>query len=69
MSRHGDGHVPEPDIDEIRDRLERTRHLRLALDLLEETLPGPYASDGLLAARAAEAVRVLDDLGLVIRLT
>jgi hypothetical protein len=107
MSRHG--HMPEPDIDEIRDRLEQTRHLRLALDVLEETLPGSYASDGLLAelwalrekfaateltalrgigqreylviqplapaapgplaARAAEAVRVLDDLGLVIRLT
>ena len=107
MSRHG--HVPEPDIDEIRGRLEQTRHLRLALDVLEETLPGSYASDGLLAelwalrekfaaaeltqlrgigqreylviqplapaapeplaARAAEAVKVLDDLGLVIRLT
>ncbi len=107
MSRHG--HMPEPDIDEVRDRLEQTRHLRLMLDLLEESLPGPYASDGLLAelwalrekfaaaeltqlrrigqrehlviqplapaapgplaARAAEAVRVLDDLGLVIRLT
>ena len=103
------GHVPEPDIDEIRDRLEQTRHLRLALDLLEETLPGSYASDGLLAelwalgekfaaaeltelrgigqrdylvvqplapaapgsvaAQAAEAVKVLEDLGLVIRLT
>jgi hypothetical protein len=29
----------EPDIDEVRDGLERTRHLRIALDLLEETLP------------------------------
>jgi hypothetical protein len=107
MSRHG--HMPEPDIDEIRNRLEQTRHLRLALDVLEETLPGSFASDGLLAelwalrekfaaaeltqlrgigqreylviqplapaapdpvvARAAEAVKVLDDLGLVIRLT
>ena len=96
------------DIDEVRDGLERTRHLRMALDLLEETLPGSYASDGLLselwalrekfaaaelaqlrrigqreylviqplgpaapgplAAKAAEAVKVLDDLGLVIRL-
>jgi hypothetical protein len=103
------GHVPEPDIDEIRRRLEQIRHLRLALDLLEETLPGSYASDGLLAelwalrekfaaaeliqlrgigqreylviqplapaapeplaARAAEAVKILDELGLVIRLT
>jgi hypothetical protein len=101
--------MPEPGIDEIRGRLGRTRHLRLALDLLEDTLPGPYASDGLLAelwalrekfaateltqlrgigqreylviqplapaapeplaAKAAEAVKVLDDLGLVIRLT
>jgi hypothetical protein len=102
----GHGHVPGPDIDEIRGRLEQTRHLRLALDLLEETLPGPYASDGLLAeswalrekfvaaeltelrgigqrdylviqplapealaAKAAGAVKVLDDLRLVIRLT
>jgi hypothetical protein len=102
------GHVPEPDTGEIRGRLEQTRHLRLALDLLEETLPGSYASDGLmaelwalrekfaaaeltelrgigqreylviqplapaapdpLAAKAAEAVRILDELGLVIRL-
>jgi hypothetical protein len=36
------------DIDEVRDGLEQTRHLRLALDLLEETLPGSYASDGLM---------------------
>ncbi len=43
------GHAPEPDIDEVRGRLEQTRHLRLALDVLEETLPGSYASDGLLA--------------------
>jgi hypothetical protein len=105
----GYGHMPELDLDEIRRRLEQTRHLRLALDVLEETLPGSFASDGLLtelwalrekfaaaelthlrgigqreylviqplapaapapvAARAAEAIKVLDDLGLVIRLT
>jgi hypothetical protein len=101
--------MPELDIDEVRDSLKQTRHLRLMLDVLEETLPGQYASDGLLAelwalrekfaaaeliqlrgigqreylviqplapaapealaARAAEAVKVLDDLGLVIGLT
>jgi hypothetical protein len=101
--------MPELDIDEVRDSLKQTRHLRLMLDVLEETLPGQYASDGLLAelwalrekfaaaeliqlrgigqreylviqplapaapgplaARAAGAVKVLDDLGLVIRLT
>jgi len=106
MSRNE--HLSEPDIDEIRGRLEQTRHLRLMLDLLEETLPGQYASDGLLAelwalrekfaaaeltelcktgqreylvirplppaapeplaAKAAEAIKVLDDLGLAIRL-
>jgi hypothetical protein len=100
--------MPEPDIDEVRDGLERIRHLRLALDLLEETLPGRYSCDGLIAelwalrekvaatelaelrklgqreyliiqplapaaaesviARAAEAVRMLDDLGFVMRL-
>jgi hypothetical protein len=100
--------VEQADVDEVRDGLERTRHLRMALDLLEETLPGSFASDGLLselwalrekfavaelaqfrrigqreylvirplgpaapgplAAKAAEAVKVLEDLGLVIRL-
>ena len=100
--------MPEPDTDEVRDGLERTRHLRLALDLLEEALPGSYCSDGLMAelwalrekvaaaeltqlrkvgqreyliiqplapggaepliTRAAEAVKTLDDLGLVARL-
>jgi hypothetical protein len=99
----------QADIDEVRDGLERTRHLRMVLDLLEETLPGSYASDGLLAElwalrekfavaelaqlrrlgqrewlvirpvdpavpgplaeRAAEALKVLDELGLVVRLT
>jgi hypothetical protein len=88
--------------------LAQTRHLRLALDLLEETLPARYSCDGLTAelqalrekvaaaelaqlrtsgqreylviqplapaaaepliTRAAEAVQILDDLGLVIRL-
>jgi hypothetical protein len=96
------------DVGEVRDSLEQTRHLRMVLDLLEETLPGSYASDGLLselwalrekfaavelsqlrrlgqreylvirpvdpaapgplANRAAEAIKALDDLGLVIRL-
>jgi hypothetical protein len=100
--------MPEPDIDEVRVGLERTRHLRLVLDLLEETLPGRYSCDGLMAelwalrekvaateiaelrkvgqreyliiqplapaaaelviARAAEAVKTLHDLGLVMRL-
>jgi hypothetical protein len=101
--------MPEPDAaDEVRNGLEQTRHLRLALDLLEETLPGSYCSDGLMAelwalrekvaaaeltqlrkhgqreylvvqplapataepliTRAAEAVKTLDDLGLVVRL-
>ena len=100
--------MPEPDIDEVRNGLEHTRHLRLALDLLEETLPDGYCSDGLMAelwalrekvaaaelarlctlgqreylavqplapataeplsTRAAEAVKILDDLGLVVRL-
>ena len=41
--------MPEPDIDEVRDGLERTRHLRMALDLLEETRPGRYSCDGLMA--------------------
>jgi hypothetical protein len=98
----------EPDVDEIRGSLEHSRHLRMALDLLEENLPGPYNCDGLMAelwalreklaaaelarlrsigqreylviqplapaaaqaviSRAAEAVKTLDDLGLLIRL-
>ena len=101
--------MPEPDINEVRDGLERTRHLRMALDLLEETLPACYSCDGLMAelwalrekvaaaelaqlrtlgqreylvilplapaaaeplmTKAAAAVQILDDLGLVIRLT
>jgi hypothetical protein len=100
--------MPGPDIDEIRDGLEYTRRLRLALDLLEETLPASYSSDGLIAelwalreklavaeltqlrklgqreylviqplapaaadplvSKATDAVKILDDLGLVIRL-
>lgn len=40
---------PEPDVDEVRGSLEHARHLRMALDLLEENLPGPYSCDGLLA--------------------
>ena len=100
--------MPGPDIDEIRDGLEYTRRLRLALDLLEETLPASYSSDGLMAelwalreklaaaeltqlhklgqreylviqplapaaadplvSKATDAVKILDDLGLVIRL-
>ena len=36
-----------PDIEEIRGPLEDTRHLRMALDLLEERLPPAYACDGL----------------------
>jgi hypothetical protein len=97
-----------PDLEEIRGPLEDTRHLRMALDLLEERLPPAYACDGLeselwalrekidaaelaqlrtighreylviqplapaaagpLIAQAAQAVKTLDDLGLVIRL-
>ena len=104
IARAGTG----PDIDEVRDGLESTRHLRLALDLLEENLPARYSCDGLMAelwalrekvaaaelaqlrsfgqreyliiqplapaaaepliTRAAEAVKILDDLGLVMRL-
>lgn len=100
--------MPELDIEEIRAGLEETRRLRLALDLLEESLPPAYGSDGLsqelwalreklaamelsrlrrigqreyliiqplapaaaepLISKAAEAVRVLDGLGLVVRL-
>jgi hypothetical protein len=90
----------------VRGPLEHTRHLRMALDLLQERLPAAYACDGLeaelwalrekieaaelaglrtighreylivqpLAPAASEpliaqAVKTLDDLGLVIRLT
>jgi uncharacterized membrane protein len=38
-----------PVIDRIRGALEHTRHLRMALDLLEETLAVPYSCDGLMA--------------------
>jgi anti-sigma regulatory factor (Ser/Thr protein kinase) len=116
----GGGHMPGPhastgpgtgigpDIEEVRGTLEYARHLRMALDLLEENLPPAYACDGLLAelwalrekidaaelarlrnlgqreylviqplapaaampliTRAAQAIKILDDLGLVIRL-
>jgi hypothetical protein len=80
----GGGDAPEPDLDEVRNALEHTRHLRLAMDLLEESLPASYSCDGFMAelwalrekvaaagpliAKAAEAVKTLDDLGLVIRL-
>jgi hypothetical protein len=97
-----------PDIEEVRGPLERTRHLRMALDLLQERLPPAYACDGLeselwalrekidaaeltqlrtlghreyliiqpltpafpepLITQAAQAVKTLDDLGLLIRL-
>jgi hypothetical protein len=117
-SPHGGEHMPGPpvstspgtgpDIEEIRGPLEHTRHLRMALDLLEERLPAAYACDGLeselwalrekidaaeltqlrtlghreyliiqplapaapgpLITQAAQAVKTLDDLGLVIRL-
>ena len=49
--RHGGGHMPGPhagpDIEEVRSPLESTRHLRMALDLLEERLPPAYTCDGL----------------------
>lgn len=38
---------PGPDIDEVRGSLEQTRHLRMALDLLQERLPAAYTCDGL----------------------
>lgn len=96
------------DIEEVRGSLEDTRHLRMALDVLEERLLPAYSCDGLEselwglrekidaaelaqlapsapripghpAARpgrpwaadhqAAQAVKTLDGLGLVIRLT
>jgi hypothetical protein len=47
----GGGHMPGPrsrlDIEEVRGPLEDTRHLRMALDLLEERRPSAYACDGL----------------------
>jgi hypothetical protein len=47
----GGGHMPGPhsrlDIEKVRTPLEDTRHLRMALDLLEERLPPAYACDGL----------------------
>jgi hypothetical protein len=36
-----------PDIEEVRGPLEHTRHLRMALDLLQERLPPACACDGL----------------------
>ena len=96
------------DIEEVRTPLEDSRHLRMALDLLEERLPPAYTCDGLeselwalrekidaaelaqlrtighreylviqplaptaaepLITKAAQAVKTLDDLGLMIRL-
>jgi hypothetical protein len=110
----GGGHMPGPpastrlDIEEIRGPLEDTRHLRIALDLLQEHLPPAHTCDGLeselwalrekidaaelarlrtighreylviqplapaapgpLVTQAAQAVKTLDDLGLIIRL-
>jgi hypothetical protein len=98
----------ELDVGEVRDGLKSIRHIRMTLDMLEETLPLSYASDGLLSelwalrekiaaaeliqlrrighreylvirpiapdtaepliTMAAEAVKALDDLGLVVRL-
>jgi hypothetical protein len=97
------------DIEEVRTDLEDTRHVRMALDLLEERLLPAYTCDGLeselwalrekiaaaelarlraighreylviqplapaapgpLITKAAQAVKTLDDLGLVIRLS
>ncbi len=37
----------EIDLEEVRGPLEDTRHLRMALDLLEERLPPAYTCDGL----------------------
>ncbi len=45
--RNGDGTMPEPDIEEVRAGLEEIRQLRLALDLLAESLPPRYVSAGL----------------------
>ena len=36
-----------PHIEEVRDLLEGTRYLRMALDLLQERLPPAYSCDGL----------------------
>jgi hypothetical protein len=109
-----DTHIPVPhtstglDIEEVRGPLEDTRHMRMALDLLEERLSNAYTCDGLeselwalrekidaaelarlraighheylviqplapaaaepLITKAAQAVKTLDDLGLIIRL-
>jgi hypothetical protein len=38
---------PGPDVEEVRGQLEHTRHLRMALDRLQERLPAAYACDGL----------------------
>jgi hypothetical protein len=97
-----------PDIEEVRGPLEHTRHLRIALDLLQGHLPPAYTCDGLeselwalrekidaaeltqlrtlghreyliiqplapavpepLIIQATQAVKTLDDLGLIIRL-
>lgn len=97
-----------PDIEEVRGPLEHTRHLRIALDLLQERLPPAYSCDGLeselwalrekidtaeltqlrtlghreyliiqplapavpepLITQAAQAVKTLDNLGLIVRL-
>jgi hypothetical protein len=102
----GSGPCAQLDLEDVRGPLEYTRHLRMALDLLEERLPPAYTCDGLeaelwalrekvaaaelaqlrtlgqreylviqplapaaagtLIIRAAEAVKILDDLGLVI---
>jgi hypothetical protein len=35
-----------PDIEEVRGTLEYARHLRMALDLLEENLPPPMPATG-----------------------
>lgn len=79
-SQNRSGHMPEPhastgpdtklDIEEVRRPLEYTRDLHMALDLLEERLPSAHACDGLepLITQATQAVEILDDLGLVIRL-
>lgn len=55
-SRNGGGQMPghvgsgpsvRLDLEEVRGPLEYTRHLRMALDLLEERLPPAYTCDGL----------------------
>jgi hypothetical protein len=102
------GPYATPDLEEVRGPLEYTRHLRMALDLLEERLPPAYTCDGLeaelwalrekitaaelaqirsighreylvvqplapgaavaLVTQAGQALKTLDELGLVIRL-